>query len=155
MILVQWLCASFLVEPHHSFPMTHIGLTQLRIHSLETTYGTTSSKRKNGIAHYVEEADALYQKCPDPLKEHMGSEFVAGQSDEQKLGMVQLSYLSLRLPQTLAARKIISASSISGYTLAANALSFDVYLRIGWYTSLAVPYTGGEVLKYWSNWISG
>lgn len=42
------------------------------------------------IAQYVAEAEDLYRKCPESLKEFIGSQFVAGIADEAKLDMFQL-----------------------------------------------------------------
>ena len=78
---------------------------------------------KKGIAQYVEEADTLFQKCPEPLKEYMGSQFVAGLADEQKLGMVQL-YLTTDTSTTITF-PAAKAAVIKAYSLIGRVNPFD------------------------------
>ena len=74
------------------------------------------------IAQYVAEAEDLYRKCPEPLRDFMGSQFVAGLADESKLDMVQL-YLSNDPKITFPNAK---AAVIRAYSRIGRASPFDV-----------------------------
>lgn len=74
------------------------------------------------IAQYVAEAEDLYRKCPEPLKDYMGNQFVAGIADDGKLDMVQL-YLASESKITFPLAK---AAVIKAYSRIGRASPFDV-----------------------------
>ena len=75
------------------------------------------------IAQYVAEAEDLYRKCPEPLRDFMGSQFMAGLADEGKLDMVQL-YLLNDPKITFSNAK---AAVIKAYSRIGRASPFDVH----------------------------
>lgn len=77
---------------------------------------------KKSIAQYVAETEDLYRKCPKPLKDFMGSQFVAGLADDSKLDMIQL-YLSNDPKITFPNAK---AAVIKAYSRIERASPFDV-----------------------------
>ncbi|KAF6238733.1 hypothetical protein HO173_003239 [Letharia columbiana] len=88
-------------------------------------YFNVLSNLKQGrkpIAQYVAEAEHLYRKCPEPLKDYMGNQFVAGIADDSKLDMVQL-YLASETKITFPLAK---AAVIKAYSRIGRASPFDV-----------------------------
>ena len=74
------------------------------------------------IAQYVSEAEDLYRKCPEPLKEFMGSQFVAGITDDSKLDIVQL-YLAHETKITFPVAK---AAVVKAFGRIGRASPFDI-----------------------------